>query len=508
MRRSMKPSYTLAVPDAPPNINLATKAKQVETWLAGLPDDDALVKCDLLAAYLAEHDRPTLPASFRKELLALTGQAVADVLRRLKAEFKESSLPMDGRQRDRVDRLIRLLSTVAAMYQRLILDHAEYPPRRFADHSLPGLVSDLLRVSGHILNICYLCHRQAPEGLWRDIHQTGYLIFSAHLNDVLDPAGSGATLIEIYTAMLLEAAADPYHCTGRTRLWIEDVIDRQGRLAELEYTDSATHKGIYGIRVDEDLPPYPLSWRMEMTPDCELVLNTAPLARKLALVINQMEQGKAMEQAVPAAWYQPYKALLLQLKLLWSGAMSRSAPRRASLRPTRHFAVLGFTAIHAQLVGGLNGGSETGAIGFELVNESPGGVAISVDKPAFRLQVGMLISLGQGQENRCHGLGLVRWFKTRTDGVSMLGIKLLFGQPRSVTVFPSDGRHVYPGVLLQTGNGLPENKTAPTRLILPGIRMEANTHVEVREDTARVRLLLTERLEGSNDIALFRCHAG
>lgn len=28
----MKPSYTLAVPDAPPNINLATKAKQVEVF--------------------------------------------------------------------------------------------------------------------------------------------------------------------------------------------------------------------------------------------------------------------------------------------------------------------------------------------------------------------------------------------------------------------------------------------------------------------------------------------
>ncbi|NCS65278.1 MAG: hypothetical protein GW787_03840 [Betaproteobacteria bacterium] len=503
----MKPSYTLAVPDAAPNINLATKAKQVETWLAGLPNDDALAKCDLLAAYLAEHDRPDLPASFRKELLALTGQAVAEALYSLKAEFKALPLPMDGRQRDRVDRLIGLLLTVAALYQRLILDHVEYPPRRFGDHLLPGLVSGLLRVSGRILDICYLCHRQPPDGLWRDIHQTGYLIFNAHLNDVLDPAGSGATLIEIYTALLLEAAADPYHCTERTRLWIEDAIDRQGCLAQVEYADSATHKGIYGIRVDEDKPPYPLSWRMEITPACELVLNTAPLARKLALVINQMEQGRAMEQAVPAAWFQPYKALLQQLKLLWSGAMARSAPRRTSSWPARQRATLGFTAIHAQLVGGLNGGAEAGAIGFELVNESPGGIAISVDKPAFRLQVGMLILLGQGQGHRPHGLGLVRWFKTRTDGVSMLGIKLLFGQPRSVTVFPSDGRHVYPGLLLQPGNGLPENKAAPSRLILPAIRMEVDTRVDVREDTARVRLLLTERLEGSNDIALFRCRA-
>ncbi len=505
----MKPSYRLSVPAETRDVNLATKARQVETWLDGLPNSDVLDKAALLADYLTEHDRPDLPAGFRTQLLDLTGPAVDQVLQALAVKFRDLPVPLNEGLRHRLDLAIRLLSSVAAVNKRLILEQAEHPPGLFGGNPLPGPIARFLQAAGRILELCYLCHCQVPEGLWLDLHQTGYLILQAGLADSTDPVNPSFKLAGSYVALLLEAVADPYHFSEQERSWIRGLIVQFGHLARIEDARSARLKGVYGIRVSEDKAPYQLSRQMEMVPDCELVLSTAPLAKRLALIINHMEQGKAVELVAKLVRDPAYMALLQQLKLLWSGYMLRTSPRRTHPAPSRYRMLLSFQAIYRHLAGGRNSSQEGLAVSAQLANESLGGLAISAVTPAFHLKTGMLVYLSQGQEGGdFRDLGVVRWFKTRADGVLTVGIKLLVGQPHPVTVFARDGWHVYPGLILDQARHRGEQDVLPdqVRLIMPAVRLEANFSVVIRQETERSRLHLSEILEGSTDIALFRAY--
>jgi hypothetical protein len=502
----MKPTYSQSATAETHDMNLATKGRQVEAWLASLPDSAPIAQAALLADYLLAHDRADLSADFRNQLLDLTGPSVSQALRVLEAEFRDARLPLAAGQQDSVDEAIRLLLAVAGLYKRLIVEHAENSPRLFGGNALPGYVSGFLKVAGRMLDICYQCHGQVPEGLWLDIHQTGYLVFQAGLAMVSDPARSASTLAEIYTGLLLESVADPYHYSAQERIWVRDLIARVGRLARVESAQTTGFKGVYGIRVAQDEPPYPLAMQVKNARDCELVLHTAILVKKLALVLGYMEQGRILELDIPLVRHPAYKAVLHRLKMAWGGSSLRTSTRRAPLQPVQYRMMLGFYTIHSYLAGGSAEAMESAIFACRLVNESHSGVAVSVEKPAFQLKIGLLALVGT--EQGLHDVGVVRWFKTSAEGSLTIGIIYHLQKPKPVTVFTGDGRHVYPGLLpgQKKQPGVAASASIPIKLILPAVRMGNSTRVEVRQDRKKFHVQLTERLEGSTDLVLYRAN--
>lgn len=505
----MKPSYTLSASLGTGNINLATKAKQVEAWLAQIQGYDVPERVTLLTAYLNEHDRPDLPAAFRRQILDLAGPQVGALLRNLEPVLRDLPLPMGDGQRKQVDAVILLMLAVGGMNKRLIVEFAEYTPRLFGSNPLPIHIAGFLNSARQLLDICYISHSQIPDGFWRDLHQTAQLIFAADLVEAADPTGKAPSLIATYTAMVLEAIADPYHFAEQERLWLHDVIKRLGPLAKVEDARSPSHKGVYGIRIAEDKVPYPLAWQRGTEPDCELVLNTTGPARKLALAISRIEQGRYDEQAMPMLRHPAYKALLQRLKLLWGGSMRRTTPRRVPVQPVRPRLMLGFHAIHKYLAGSFEALDEGSIISGRVINESLGGMALVVQKPNFHLKVGTLVFISRSADGAFRDLGMIRWFRTRSDGVLTFGVKFLRGRADCVTVFSGDGRHVYPGVLVAKENGTSGNgpMAASGKLVLPPVRLAANSRVEIRHEGLQSIWLLTEKLEGLNDIDLFRCQS-
>ena len=72
----MKPSQQQTVPEEGGNITPATKARQVESWLAGLPIGDPLETARALTEYLAAHDRPEVAAGLRKQALDILARVL------------------------------------------------------------------------------------------------------------------------------------------------------------------------------------------------------------------------------------------------------------------------------------------------------------------------------------------------------------------------------------------------------------------------------------------------
>jgi hypothetical protein len=495
----MKPSYKLSHPDAGGNITLATKAKQVEVWLESLPHSDALVSASALTAYLSAHDRAGVASGLRRQILDMASATVARVLDALAAEFRAMPLPLDDRRRDRVDQVLALLSAVADFNKRLILECADRSPPLFGENPLPGHLGRFLRTAREIMAVCYLTHRQLPDGFWLDAHQTGLLLFEAGLAASPDPVRPASTLSESYQAVLLEAVADPYHFSEQERLWTQDVIFRHGNLASVEAARTTLHGGVYGIHAGQDKPPFPLSWQQGVVPDCDLVLNTAPLVRKLALIVSQLDRDKPSTSAAPAIRHPGYRDLLQRLKLIWGGSTQRATARHRPARQAQRKFIVGFDAVFRHLAGRPEEGA---AVSCLLVNESLGGVALLVGDPSFRLDIGSLVCVIRGQGDAWHDIGLVRWFKTGANGVLTFGVKFLNGKAVPITWTPAGEGREHPGLLSMQEKG--QVRTARS-LVVPVPRVDPRARLEVRLGQERQTLKLAGKIETLPGIDIFRC---
>jgi len=501
----MNPTYSLPRPDVEANIPLAAKARQVEVWLDALPHADPVAAAGMLSAYLAAHNRPEVAYGLRRQVPDLTAVACRRILNTLEAEFRDMPLPMDERQRDHVDHALKLLGAAADFGKRLVLECADRPPRLFGDNPLPGQLGRLLHTMREIMDLCHLSHRQLPDGFWRDAHQTGLLLFERGLAATPDPARPSASLGDIYLALLLEAIADPYHFSEQERLWTLDVIARYGSLATLALTHSAAPGGVYGIRAGQDRPPYPLSWQHDIVPDCDLVLDTAQLVRKLALITSQGGRDKASPQAISAARNPAYKDMLHRLKLIWGGSSQRTAARHRPARPAQRKAVVGFQQVYRHLSATAAGSGEGAEVTCQLVNESLGGVALLVAAPTFRLKIGSLVCVCRGQGDASHDVGLVRWFKTGVDGALTFGIKYLHGGLKPVLWSQVDDGRSHPGLLTDLDAG--PLRSAPT-LVTPALRIDPQARLEVDLGQGARQIRLVGRVEALPDVEVFRCTTG
>lgn len=501
----MNPTYNLPRPDAGPNIPLAAKARQVEVWLDGLPHGDPVAAAALLSAYLAAHNRPEVAYGLRRQLPDLTAVAYRRILNTLEAEFRDMPLPMDARQRDHVDHALVLLGVAADFGKRLVLECADRSPRLFGDNPLPGQLGRLLHTLREIMDLCHLSHRQLPDGYWQDAHQTGLLLFERGLAATPDPARPTASLGDIYLALLLESVADPYHFSEQERQWTLDVIARYGSLATLAPTRSAGHGGVYGVRAGQDRPPYPLSWQRDVVPDCDLVLDTAQLVRKLALITSQGGRDKASPLALAAVRNPAYKDMLHRLKLIWGGSSQRTTARHRPARPAQRRAVVGFQQVYRHLSAAAGPAGDAAEVTCQLVNESLGGVALLIASPTFRLKIGSLVCVCRGAGDSGHDVGLVRWFKTGVDGVLTFGVKYLHGGLRPVLWSQGDDGRRHPGLLTDLDAG--PLRSAPT-LVTPALRIDPQTILAVDLGQATRQLKLVGRVEALAEVEVFRCLPG
>ncbi|TCJ15327.1 hypothetical protein EZJ19_06835, partial [Parasulfuritortus cantonensis] len=372
----MKPSQQQSGPEAGANITLATKAGQVESWLAALPLDDPLESARRLTGYLAAHDRAELPAGFRKQLLDLVSADVRRTLNVLERQFRHMALPMDEVEQAHVEGAVALLGAVADFAKHLLLESGERALHLFGGNPLPVYYSRFLHARLEAMDICHLSHRQLPEGFWLDCHRIGLRLLQSGLAETPDLVRTPASLRDLYLALLLEASADPYHLSAQERVWVTDLIARHGALATLEPPASARHSGVFGIRAHQDRPPFPLAWQRNVVPDCDLVLNTAPLVRKLALLISQVERGRAAPEDVPAIRHPGYRDLLQRLKLCWGASTQRTASRHRPAQRSQRTVLIGLPAVHGRLASADAPGDGAEPVACQILNDSSGGMAL------------------------------------------------------------------------------------------------------------------------------------
>jgi len=511
----MQPRYVLPAREPARNVNLETKPKQVEAWLANLPLSNPTEAAEELADYLAALNGIDLTHDARIKVVDRLGSVLEDVVASLYEQYGAAPLPLPPKQQRNAELAQRLLLEMAMAYKILLHEWLKRRFHLFGGNPVPLYLQRILLALQAVAEVSFETHQPTPEGIWFDLHQTYNYALRNGLKDVIPEGGSKMLSLEqIYKATLLMALADPYHFPQVELPWAKDIIARFSNLASLFPAEETIkgQAGLFIVDVSVDAAPKPLAREAHpMNPRWDLILNTTALAKHLALVANHLRSPDDRSKlGLPEAAIDPaYASMLKRLRLNWGASVQRQSPRRRHQQGKEMDVCIGFKAMYRLLspsernqtihYGIVDNDPPPIVLKCKTLNDSMGGLALSKSQAgAMQIRVGDIA--GVRQANGHWGLGIVRWFRIPQRGEVSFGIQLLAPHALAVQIRRKDTGRQWPGLMLHPSA---VNKQPPMLAALPGC-FAPDLEVEVRTPKETQVMRLDKRLESSPSLDLLR----
>ena len=511
----MQPRYVLPERAPARNINLETKPKQIDAWLANLPLSNPTEAAEELADYLVTLNSADLSYDARVKVVDRLGTVLEDVVASLYELYSAVPLPLPPKQQRNAELAQQLLLEMAMAYKILLLEWLKRRFHLFGGNPVPLYLQRILLALQAVAEVSFETHQPTPEGIWFDLHQTYNFALRSGMKDVIPEGGTKMLSLEqIYKATLLMALADPYHFPQVELPWAKDIIARFSNLATIFPAEETTkgQSGLFIVDISVDSTPKHMARESHpMNPRWDLILNTTGLAKHLALVTNSLRNAEDRAKlGLPEAAIDPaYASMLKRLRLNWGASVQRTSQRRRHQQGRDVDVCIGFKAMHRLL--SPNAKSDTIHYGIvdnepppvvikcKTVNDSMGGLALSkAQGNSMQIRVGDIA--GIRQSNGSWGLGIVRWFRIPQKGEVSFGVQLLAPQAVAVQIRRKDTGRQWPGLILQPSA---VSKQPPMLAALPGC-FGPNLDVEVGLGKGPKNMQLDKRLESSPSLDLLR----
>jgi hypothetical protein len=356
----------------------------------------------------------------------------------------------------------------------------------------------------------YVRFVELPEGLWLDLHQAHTLAWQ--LGCAEKAAGNdGASVAEIYRDTLLLAVADPYRLSSEEFVWLCELIADRGSLARLHPAAGAWRRtGVFVIDHRLDQPPAPLARAPEpLLRAWSFALNTAELVKFLTWLINALASPVSPEDLRAPPLNDPsYPAFLERLKRQWSASYWRLATRHAIDPPLPYALCVGFPALVAALAAAVQ---TTGIeppdtpemtlarLTCRLINQSPGGITLSLAEAPSRLRVGGLVG-ARADDASSWQVGIICWLRSNRRGDTQFGLQWLAPQARVVDLMPRHAESGQPVLLLSTHPGHVEAGL----LLAPVTKLPAGNAARIRMDGVVREIRVEQRLRVAQGIVTCR----
>ena len=362
------------------------------------------------------------------------GVAAVSFLRRLCADYRAEAagcpLPLDEALFARQAALGSLLIAVSGGLLQFVESGAggSASERDAAAAHAFEAVLEVFRVAG-------LAASDVPEGSWRLAHR---LARSTGIG-----TAAGQRLAPWYLRLLTLAASQPDALTGRELVWLFDFLDeRLLSVADLTRSSPAATAAQWWVDLAGDAPPVAVARRpvpAEREGSSEIwSFNPRPMAQRLGECIDWVTanltaaelagaQDELAPEALQGAGLPPglkvleALALLKRLRGLWMAVPVREQPRRA-----RHYAVQVCVGLHAMWLLGKDAARPLAGIQkWEVINESPGGLAImSVASVRGEIESGSTLALRRDAEQPW-SICIVRWARSEHPGQLELGLQIV-----------------------------------------------------------------------------------
>ena len=512
----MQPRYALPARESGRNINLETKPKQVEAWLARLPLSNPSEAAEEMADYLATLNSADLGQDNRARVMDRLVPVVEDIVASLYEHYSAVQPPLPPKHHRSAILAQRLLRGIADGYKILLMDWLKRRFRLFGGDPTALYLQRILLSLQAALEISFETHDAAPEGIWIDLHQTYNYALRNGLKDAIPEGGARLLSIEqIYKSTLLLTLADPYRFPQTELPWAKDVIARFGNLARILPVETSIkgQAGLFVVEVNTDAPAKPLAREQHpMDPRWELVLNTTELAKHLALLLAHLQGRENIEKVgLPDAARDPaYPAMLKRLKMNLGASVQRQSQRRRHESGREFEVCFGLMAVHRLIAPPNPSGTIHYGVPYnepaptvircQTVNDSMGGMALtkSGGVQGLQIRVGDLVGVRQG--NAGWGVGLVRWFRSPAQNEISFGVQLLAPKALAVQLRRIDNGRQWPGLLLHPS---PVTKQSPMLLAQPGAFLPS-TPAEIRTPKGKQPVRIGTRTESTPSVEVFQ----
>ena len=425
-------TFRFAVPDLDTSATATHVRQPADVLAAALGQESLDAAVAALESYLHTANRLPLRSEDRLAELETLQAPSTRLLDELALQYETRRLPLSVEARGAASRARSLLLELGYGYKRVLMEHTV---RLTAEgrRALPFLLSRVMRLLANTLQAAYSTYSPTPAGTWQELHHlyhyASFYGLDSHPVDLpadqpLPPHAqrNKDTLASIYREVLLFALMDPYHLQpGEARTVMGLVSHFQQYLQVHPYREDVQGAGLFLIQANQDRPPRPLSTLggTVLSP-MDKLLDARDLVAHLQAIRRRNDEGNSADLAMlPVTEGRPVLLdLLARLERHWS-----DPPRRAFQRqPGRHAVEL---APGLATIAAVAGGSEVGLERWQVLNESPGGLALRREgSEATRVAVGEQIAVRHAGQPGWQP-GVVRWVHDEQDALLECGVQLL-----------------------------------------------------------------------------------
>lgn len=512
---SILPRYVLPAREPGRNINVETKPRQVEAWLARLPLSNPAEAAEEMADYLATINAVEMSHDSRAKIVERLAPVAEELVAALYEQYGNVPLPLQAKPHRNAVLAQKLLRGMADAYKVLLVDWLRRRFHLFGGNPAPTYLQRILLALQAAIEISFEIHDAVPEGIWVDMHQTYNYALRSGLKDVI-PEGAAKMLApeQIYKTTLLMAIADPYRLPQVEVPWARDIIARFSNLVSLNPAEESVQarSGLFLVDIHTDAPPKPVTRDSHPTnPRWDLLLNTVELVKHLALVATQIKGREDLDKlGLPEAARDPaYPGMLQRLKQNLGGSLQRQSQRRRHRDGKEVEVCFGLKAVHHLLAPpnrgdtihyGLSANEPAPTVlRCKTLNDSMGGLSLGK-----RGTQGMLIRVGDVVGTRQGGsawsVGLLRWFRVPAEGEISFGVQLLSPQVQAIHLRRPDNGRQWPCLLLHPG---PASQHGMLLMAQPGCFLP-ESEVEMRAPRATLAARIGKRIEATPSIEIFR----
>lgn len=472
----MLPRFALPSAEPSGNINLATKPKQVESWLSRLPYANVSEAASEMTDFIATCVRIRTTADRLEAVLDIVLPTSANLVESLREKSISDGLPLPPGRQQTVELCTRLLSEIGYACKLIVLERSGRKFQIFGGKPIDRHLYLLALTLKQILEVNLETHQNPPPGIWLDLHQTYSFALSCGLART-PPAtyADGPSLETIYKSALLLVLADPFRIPRETLPPVKDLIAKLSQLLDLIPSHDLTrHGAVFAIAFDTDTPVVVLSRESDMEIEgWDMLVNSTQLVKHLSLLASQYAKEKSQTQRSKKNKISDlgHLELIHRLKLHWGGSVQRMGARHMRFDNSGFEVCFGFQHIHKQLSDAsheppkaLSPYVATPSIATcTLVNDSVGGIALAKERPyGFQLRIGELVSVRQGSMGDW-GIGIVRWFRATHSGKAIFGLQLIAPRAVGTTLQHPDMDETIPGLLLPATPALRQGEMVLTQ---------------------------------------------
>jgi cyclic-di-GMP-binding protein len=469
-------SLSLKLPVYEPNLasSVETNPKRLRAWLIALPMANPLLAGRQMCDALAACNRVKMGADDRIKLLDEYAATLESLQSELDIIYRVPGLPLKEQAHTAAMLARRLILELADGYKIALTDRLDKRLVFGNAKIVPVLIQKILAQYYALSQLCYRVYSPMPEGIWLEAHKLFRYAVEAQLIDQVSPDKNTPSVARTYKYILLLALAEPQRFAGAELDKVVEIVESYAGYSHFQpVSQLGSVAGFFLVSLDEDKPPQYVGARsMEGYLGSGVLFDTSELIRHLRKSLTDLEAKSLLshDRIKLLMWIE----ILRRVSRQWAIAPKRTFQRIASETPVDiclglRAAVLCVNEGHAFLQPeDLLGDDAVQPVNEELpithwkvVNESPGGYAVSADNIVVeRVRAGEIVALrAQGHENWM--VASVRWLQQMDKQHLEIGLQIITVRASAVMFRPTIGQkntEYQPALLLPE---IPALKQAP-----------------------------------------------